>query len=148
MPLPLPSILIAEHSACRRPTSVALRVASWAAVSVTAKLAFWMCVDHARTVAIGLSLVGSGQAPATVAVETILIAPVLRVTPVSGLPVMSVFTDNVRSPSGETKQLQHSDISWCWSNTNTAAHKFPPAVHGLVKRTVASGAPAVFAFAK
>src|SRR5579872_4960657 len=57
-------------------------------------------------------LVGSGQVPAVVPVETTLIAPVLRVTPVSGFPVMSVLTESVRSPSGERKQLQHSDISW------------------------------------
>src|ERR1700722_5966779 len=102
---------MALHSPSRRPTSAVLRVASEAAVSVTAKPLFSMWVTNPRIAAIGVRLVGSGQDPPTVAVDTILITPVLRVTPVSGLLVKSEFTDRVRRPSGLRKQLQHSLIS-------------------------------------
>src|SRR5580692_6568183 len=94
--------------------------------------------------AVGDMLVGSGQTPdAGALVETILTTPV-----VSALPVRLVLTDRVRRPSGLTKQLQHSVSSWLGSNTKIAAHRFAPAVPGLVMRRVPSGAPAVLALAK
>jgi len=88
-----------------------LRVASCDAVSVIAKVLSWMWVAHARSAGVELMMVGSGQYPFDSLAETILITPVLRVTPVSGLAVRSVFTESVRSPSGERKQLQHSESS-------------------------------------
>lgn len=81
-------------------------------------------------------------------VETNLIRPVLRVTPVSGLLVMSLFTERVRRPSGVSKQLQHSLNSWFGSKTKRLAQTLPDPVPGLSMRTVASGAPAVLALEK
>src|SRR5579872_920555 len=106
-----------------------------------------------------LTCPGSGQLlPLNASVETILITPFCKVTPVSGLLVRSVFTERVRRPSGVSRQPQHSDISWKGSNTAIYAQTLagtwpllPPtfwAVPGLVIRNVASGAPLVLALAK
>src|ERR1700722_6209151 len=121
---------MAVHSAARRVTSPALRVASDDAVSVSEKLPFWIWVSQARTAGSELTLVGSGQAPATGIVETIFTRPVLRTTPVSGLPVKSVLTDRVRRPSGVSRQLQHSVSSCSGSKTNKLAQTLPAAVPG------------------
>src|SRR5271165_2009212 len=107
-----------------------------------------MWVTQARMAGVELTTVGSGQAPPTGTVETILISPVVRVTPVSGFLVRSVLTERVPRPSGVCRQLQHSDSSWYGSNTKIDAQTFPAAVPGFVMRTVPSGAPAVLALAK
>src|SRR5579863_3121462 len=140
------------HCFPNRVNSTSLRVASCDDVSVTVKLLFWMWVAQDRKAGNGLTVVGSGQVfPDRGQVETILTTPVLRVTPVSGLLVRSASTERVRRPSGVSKQLQHSLISCIGSNTKMLAQTLPlPLVFvpGLLKRTVASGAPAVLALAK
>src|ERR1700722_14512931 len=113
-----------------------------------AKLPFWIWVPQARSAGVALILVGSGHVPPDNGVEISLITPVLSFTPVSGFFVKSVSTESVRSPSGERKQLQHSESSWLASHTKMLAQTFPVAVPGFVNRTVASGAPAVLALAK
>src|SRR5271165_1797034 len=108
-----------------------------------------MWVPQDRIAATGFTAVGSGQPPATGMVETTLIRPVLRVTPVNGLLVRSVLTERVRRPSGVNRQLQHSLSSWYGSNTKMLAQMLPLAyVPGSVMRNVPSGAPAVLALAK
>src|SRR5580698_10740925 len=107
-----------------------------------------MWVTHARRAASGFTVVGRGHPPLTGTVETILIAPVARVLPVRGLLVRSLLIERVRSPSGLTKQLQHSVSSWKESNTKMLAQTLPAAVPGLMMRTVPSGAPAVLALEK
>jgi hypothetical protein len=71
--------------------------------------------------------------------------PVVRVVPVSGAPVKSLFTDNVSRSSGVVVQLQHSESSWLASKTKMSAHRLPPEVPELMMRTVLSVAPVVLA---
>ena len=107
-----------------------------------------MCVAHASRAGSGVIAVGSGHIPPMVAAGMIVITPVERTLPVSGLPVKSVFTDSVSRPSGVTVQLQHSDSSSLASKTKMSAQRLPPEVPGLVMRTISSGAPAVLALEK
>src|ERR1700733_1797084 len=108
-----------------------------------------MWVTQERKAAVGCTAVGSGQAPETGMVETTLITPVVRVTPVSGLLVRFASIDKVRNPYGVSKQLQHSLSSCSGSNTKMLAQRLPEAyVPGLSRRIVPSGAPAVLALAK
>src|SRR5579872_1713240 len=139
------------HCLPNRVISTLLSVASCDGVSVIAKLLFWMWVAQDRRDATGKTAVGSGQLLPFGTVETILIVPVVSVTPVSGLLVRSISTERVRRPSGVSKQLQHSLISCIGSNTKMLAQTFPELpvfVPGLLRRTFASGAPAVLALAK
>src|SRR5262245_65114240 len=101
-------------------SSALLSVASSNTVSVTtpalAGVGVWTCVAHAINSGIGVGAVASHRLGGGIE-ETILMAPVVRVTGVSGLLVKSSLTEMVRKPFGVTLHPQHSAI--CWSALKT-----------------------------
>ena len=113
-PLPLSSMPPQVRTSLSRSSSDS--AAGSNAVSVTWPHV-WRCVAHATSDGVGVGDAGSQMPPGERVDERSFSAPVVGLSPVSGLLARSRVTESVRSPFGVTGHPQHSAISWSAVNT-------------------------------